>query len=276
MRSTIAKQLGRWRTKSDGSLLYLPNPARSSHKGQNGVVLIIGGSSTYHGAPVLAALGAVRFCDLVYFSSTQENNLLLRKMKGATPNVICVSGAAAKKAFAHADCILIGNGMDVSGKTRRMVAHVLKSKKKCVIDAAALRVLPLKLLHRNAILTPHIGEFKAAFGKEATAANAIWAAKKYGCTILLKGKKDFAASPTASVSITGGNAGMTKGGTGDVLAGLLAALWSHPDCRSPLSAAYSASVINKKAGDLLYIAFGPNFSSGDLAGELSFAAKGLY
>lgn len=258
------------------TLLYLPKPAAGSHKGQNGVVLIIGGSRTYHGAPVLAALGAVRFCDLVYFSSTAENMALLRKMKSSTPNVICVSGAAAKKAFAHADCILIGNGMDVDGRTRGEVERVLRSRKKCVIDAAALRVLPLKLLHKNAILTPHIGEFKAAFGKEASATNVKLAAKKYGCTILLKGKKDFAASPSASVSITGGNAGMTKGGTGDVLAGLLAALFSHPGCPSPLSAAYSASVINKKAGDLLYIAFGPNFSSEDLAGELSFAAKGLY
>ena len=258
------------------SLLYLPKPAAGSHKGQNGVVLIIGGGRTYHGAPVLAALGAVRFCDLGYFSSTQENNALLKKMKSSTPNVICASGAAAANAFAHADCILIGNGMDADSKTKRMTAHVLKSKKKCVIDAAALRVLPLSLLHKNCILTPHIGEFRAAFGKEASATNVKFAAKKYGCTILLKGKKDFAASPSASVFITGGNAGMTKGGTGDVLAGLCAALFSHPNCPSPLSAAYSASVINKKAGDLIYIAFGPNFSSEDLAGELSFAAKGLY
>jgi len=257
-------------------LLFLPKPHPRSHKGQNGVVLIIGGSRTYHGAPVLAALAAVRFCDLVYFSSTKENNLLLRRMKFSTPNVICVSGAAAKKAFAHADCILIGNGMDVDARTRSEVGRVLRSRKKCVIDAAALRVLPLALLHKNVILAPHIGEFKAAFGIEGTPKNAAAVAKKYGCTILLKGKKDIAASPAASVFITGGNAGMTKGGTGDVLAGLLAALWSHPDCPSPLSAAYSASVINKKAGDLLYIAFGPNFSSEDLAGELSFAAKGLY
>ena len=256
--------------------LFLPKPKAGSHKGQNGVVLIIGGSKTYHGAPILAALGAARFCDLVYFSSTSENNLLLGKMKSATPNIICVSGKAAEKAFAHASCILIGNGMDVDAKTRREVEKVLRSGKRCVIDAAALRVLPLPLLHKNVILTPHVGEFKAAFGKKASVANVKWAAKKYGCTILLKGKKDIVASPTASVFVSGGNAGMTKGGTGDVLAGLLAALWSNPACPSALSAAYTASVINKKAGELLCLAFGPNFSSEDLAGELAFAAMGLY
>ena len=256
--------------------LYIPKPAPHSHKGQNGVVLIIGGSKTYHGAPMLAALAAVRFCDLVYFSSTRENNALMKKMKSSTPNVICVSGAAEKKAFAHADCILTGNGMDADGSTRKEAKRVLRSKKKCVIDAAALRVLPLALLHKNVILTPHAGEFKAAFRIKGTPKNAAAMAKKYGCTILLKGKRDAIASPGKLIYVSGGNAGMTKGGTGDVLAGLCAALFSHPDCPSPLSAAYSASVINKKAGDLLYIAFGPNFSSEDLAGELSFAAKGLY
>lgn len=260
----------------DQSLLFLPRPAWSSHKGQNGVLLIIGGSRTYHGAPILAALAAARFCDLVYFSSTAENNSLLRRMKSATPNIICVSTTAAAKAFAHADCILIGNGMDAGEKTRQMAAHVLKSKKKCVVDAAALRVLPLKLLHKGCILTPHSREFKSAFGIDGTPKNAAAMAKKHGCTILLKGKKDTIASPGGLLSVSGGNAGMTKGGTGDVLAGLCAALFSHPSCLSPLSAAYSASVINKKAGDMLHHAFGPNFSSEDLAGELSFAAKGLY
>jgi len=258
------------------ALIYLPKPDKSSHKGQNGVLLIIGGSVTYHGAPVLAALAAVRFCDLVYFSSTATNNSLLKKMKLSTPNVICVSGKAAKKAFAHADCILIGNGMDVSERTRKEVAAVLRSKKKCIIDAAALRCLPLALLHKNAILTPHTREFEAAFGKKGTPKNAAAMAKKYGCTILLKGKKDIIASPGRLLYVSGGNAGMTKGGTGDVLAGLCAALFSHPDCPSALSAAYTASVINKKAGDIIYRAFGPNFSSEDLAGELAFAARGLY
>jgi NAD(P)H-hydrate epimerase len=100
--------------------------------------------------------------------------------------------------------------------------------------------------------------------------------KKYGCTILLKGKKDVLASSGKAIGISGGNPGMTKGGTGDVLAGLLAAIYSHPSCHSPLRAAYTASLLNKRAGDMLYRVMKFNYSSEDLAGELPHAAWGLY
>ena len=66
---------------------------------------------------------------------------------------------------------------------------------------------------------------------------------------------------------------MTKGGTGDVLAGLLAALYSR--CDSPMKAAYTASFLNKKSGEILFRRFGYNFSSEDLAGELAFVAAAM-
>ena len=97
-------------------LLCIPRPKKGSHKGQNGVVLIIGGSHTYHGAPVLAARAAVRFCDLVYFASTDENNALVRKMKLGTANVICVPKGKLGFALKHAGCVLIGNGMDANAR----------------------------------------------------------------------------------------------------------------------------------------------------------------
>ena len=251
-------------------LLCIPRPKRESHKGQNGVVLIIGGSGTYHGAPVLAALAAVRFCDLVYFASTQENNALARKMKLGTANVICVPGSKLDFALAHATCVLVGNGMDADAKTKSMAARILRSGKRCVIDAAALRVLPVKLLHKNVILTPHAREFEDAFGMKADEENAAKMAKKYGCTILLKGEIDIVASGSKLARVKGGNAGMTKGGTGDVLAGLCAALFSR--CDEPLRAAYTASRLNKRAGELLYKHYHYNFSSEDLADELAYAA----
>ncbi len=237
-------------------------------------MLIVGGSKTYHGAPILAALAAARFCDLVYFSSTEENNSLMKKMKGATPNVIAVPKGKFPFALSHSDCVLVGNGMDVGVKTKRVLGKILRTGKRCVLDAAALRVLPLELLHQNCMLTPHAGEFEAAFGMGANAANAALASKKHGCTILLKGAVDTVASGGKVIFVPGGNAGMTKGGTGDVLAGLAAALFSR--CSSPLRAAYSASALNKKAGGRCFEKFGYNFSSQDLAGELAGAAKGLY
>lgn len=254
-------------------LLYLPRPKKGSHKGQNGVVLIIGGNETYHGAPILSALAAVRFCDLVYFASTPENNSVLRKMKVASPNVIAVPQSKLEFALAHANCVLVGNGMEPDERTRKMAERILKMKKRCVLDAAALRVLPVSLLHKNAILTPHQKEFEAAFGCKASEENARLMSKRHGCTILLKGETDIIACCGKVVKVAGGNAGMTKGGTGDVLAGLCAALFST--CQFPLRAAYSASRLNKRAGELLFLAFRHNYSSEDLAGELSFAAAGM-
>ena len=256
-------------------LLWLPCPKSESHKGQNGVALIIGGSKTYHGAPILAALAAQRFCDLVYFSSTQENAAVMKRMKIATPNVICMPESRRPEFISKADCTLIGNGMDLDAKTRRLVASVLKTKKKCVLDAAALRVLDPKRLHPKAILTPHALEFKSAFGVAASEKTAKEMSRKYGCTILLKGKTDIVASNGKIAKVAGGNAGMTKGGTGDALAGLLAAIYSHPSCPSPLHAAWSASFLNKRAGDVLHRILGYNFSSEDLANELAHAAWGL-
>ena len=256
-------------------LICLLRPKPGSHKGQNGVLLIIGGSRTYHGAPVLAALAAQRFCDLVYFSSTKENAGLIRKMKAATPNVICIPESRRREFIIKADCILIGNGMDTGSRTARLVSSILKTKKKCVLDAAALRVLDARLLHPKAILTPHPLEFKSAFGVAASGKSAESMSKKYGCTILLKGKTDIIASNGKIARVTGGNAGMTKGGTGDALAGLLAALYSHPSCPSPMHAACTASFLNKRAGDMLRRILGYNFSSEDLALELAHAAWGL-
>lgn len=255
-------------------LLCIPRPKKGSHKGQNGVVLIIGGSKTYHGAPVLAARAACRFCDLVYFASTEENSALVRKMKLGTANVICVPKSKFGFALGHASCVLVGNGMDVNAKTRAVVGRVLKSGKRCVIDAAALRVLPLRLLHKDVILTPHAREFEAGFGIAANGENAAAMSKKYGCAILLKGVRDTVAWGGKVVRVLGGNAGMTKGGTGDVLAGLAAALFSQ--CSEPLRAAYTASYINKRAGELLYRHYRYNFSSEDLADELAYAAARLH
>ncbi|MEM4348739.1 MAG: NAD(P)H-hydrate dehydratase [Candidatus Anstonellaceae archaeon] len=254
--------------------LWVPAPKKDSHKGQNGVVLMIGGSKTYHGAPILAALAAMRFCDLVYFYSVPQNVEVIKKMKIATPNVICIGKKELKEVFCRADCILIGNGMDVSAETARMVRKVLKSKKKCVLDAAALRVLPPFLLHSNTILTPHTKEFEAAFGKPASAQAVAEISRRCGCTILLKGRTDFVASFGKINKIKGGNAGMTKGGTGDVLAGLVAAIFST--CPSPKDAAITASYLNKKAAEHLHKVLGCFFSSTDLALELGFVAAMMH
>ena len=152
------------------------------------------------------------------------------------------------------------------------------------------------LIPQNAILTPHLKEFEKLFnfkfqisnfksnpndqisrlpkpgtGGQAKIQNIVREkAKQYNCTILLKGPVDIVSDGEKTVQIPGGNAGMTKGGTGDVLAGLVAALYCKNEA---FLSACSASFINKKAGESLFQKMGLYFNASDLADEIPVAMK---
>jgi NAD(P)H-hydrate epimerase len=118
-----------------------------------------------------------------------------------------------------------------------------------------------------------VQEFGRVFGapNEAISDDHVAAiAKKYHCIIVLKGEEDTVCSSEQCISIAGGNAGMTKGGTGDVLAGLVAAL----ACKNELFlSAAAGSYINKKAGESLYERVGYYFNASDLANEIPKVMK---
>ena len=96
--------------------------------------------------------------------------------------------------------------------------------------------------------------------------------QEYNCIVLLKGEKDVVCSPVECVEIQGGNAGMTKGGTGDVLAGLCSALFCKNEA---FLAAASGSYINKKAGESLFKRVGTYFNASDLCDEIPRVMKEL-
>ncbi len=115
------------------------------------------------------------------------------------------------------------------------------------------------------IITPHPKEFERVFGMAPTSENVQTMAKQFGCIIVLKGHEDIVCRPGEAVIISGGNAGMTKGGTGDVLAGLIASL----ACTNELwLSACAGSFFNKKAGESLEKRMGLYFNASDLALEI--------
>ncbi len=244
-------------------LKNLYRPPRNSHKGQNGRLLVIGGSHLFHAASLWALTVASRIVDLVHYCSVPENNAIVQKSKGEFRNGIVLGRDDIESYIAEDDAILIGPGMTRDDETEQLTNSLLKKfpKKQWVIDAGALQMMDLSLIPRNAILTPHHGEYAHAFGNE----EVLRVAKKYQCIVLLKGEKDVASNGEEIKTIEGGNAGMTKGGTGDVLAGLIAAL----ACKNePFLATIAGSFINKKAGDALYEKVGPYFNATDLANEI--------
>lgn len=243
-------------------------PAAGSHKGQNGRLLVIGGSHLFHAASLWSLTVASRIVDLVHYSSVPENNELV---KHEFRNGIVVPRRDIDAYIEEDDVILIGPGMTRDDETKTLTDTLFAKypKKQWVIDAGSLQMMDKALIPPHAILTPHHQEYAHLFGNFDIAE----AAKKYQCMILLKGEKDIACNAGGECrEIAGGNAGMTKGGTGDVLAGLIAALACTND---PWLSTLAGSYINKAAGDTLYKSVGPFFNATDLANEIPVVMKNL-
>lgn len=281
-------------TLNDLKALNLPRPG--SHKGQNGRLLIIGGSHLFHAASIWALEVASRIVDLVHYSSVPENNEIVMNVKKQFRDGIVIPGEDIDAYIREDDTILIGPGMVRSTETATLTHTLLVAypDKQWVIDAGALQMLILSDIPPNAILTPHHQEFvglweKAVaespqFGQAISDEDKVKAfAKAYHCTLLLKGQVDIASSggkcdanvctPGEVFHIEGGNEGMTKGGTGDVLAGLIAALTCYND---PVLSVLAGSFINKKAGDHLYEAVGPFYNASDLAAQIPRTMKEFF
>lgn len=259
------------------SKLHLPKP--NSRKRDNGRLLIIAGSDKYFGALVYVIKAASRIVDLVYVLTTLANKKLIEKMKLKTAEFMPTASTGRTSGifpevrpvghFPDFDAILIGSGMGISPQTKKLATQVLKSKTKAVLDADALNVLNdkmKKLLSPLHILTPHNREFQRLFNLAPTANNAKAMAKKYRCTIVLKGPADIIAAPNEKIALNKtGNAGMTKGGTGDCLAGLIAALYTTNDS---FTSAAAGCYINGAAGDALYKKVGAFYNAEDLVEQM--------
>jgi len=243
-------------------------PQDKSHKGENGKLLLIGGSKLFHAASKWSLDIASKFVDMVFYSSVSENNELVRQAKEEFWNGIVIDRAAIEDYIQEADVVLIGPGMERNKETQ-LVVNVLLEKygdKKWVIDAGALQMVDPNLINENHILTPHAKEMER-FVKSLFDYNLKLEDIK--STIVLKGKVDlityFEDNIRKEIQVEGGNPGMTKGGTGDVLAGLIAALYCTNYAHV---SAVIGSYINKKAGDDLYKTVGPFFNTSDLVSQV--------
>lgn len=245
------------------ALKELSLPDSNSHKGQNGKLLIIGGSNLFHAASKWSLDVASKIVDMVFYSSTPSNNKLIQEAKENFWNGIVIERKQIKNYIEEADAVLIGPGMDRSFFTKILVNNLLKkyAKKRWVVDAGALQMIDVALLNENHIITPHHQEMDLLNKKSKLFDEKNYQAK---CYCLLKGPIDKIFSPKnpKASEVIGGNSGMTKGGTGDVLAGLLAALYCK---NSALNSCLIASYVNKKAGEELFLEQGPYFNSSDLA-----------
>ena len=207
--------------------------SRTAHKGQHGHVLVIGGGEGMAGAARLAGEGALRSGAGLVSLATHPDHAAFA---GATcPELICHAVATAQELRAlikSASVLLVGPGLGRSTWAKSLLAAVLEASQPLVIDADALNLLASAPARRtNQVLTPHPGEAARLLHQDTAtiqrdrfaAAQAI--TQQYGGTTVLKGAGSVIyADGQLPVICAAGNPGMATAGTGDVLAGVIAAL----------------------------------------------------
>ncbi len=264
-----------------------PKRASDSHKGMNGRILIVGGSIDYYGAPLLCGYGALRGgADLAFIfvpecnfdvSRTHYPDFIVKKfpgeyldMKGVTPIL-----EFAKKC----DVLLMGPGMGEREETYEAMKSIIEN---CpipmVLDSSAIQVLQ-KIknfpLQQKVVITPHHNEFEHLTGKDVKVSGSVSGkvvlartiATDLKINILLKGPQSIAASEDGTTVMNAtGNAGMTVGGSGDVLSGYIAALIGQG--ANAFDACRIGSYVFGKVGDALLKQKGYGYTASDLAEEL--------
>ncbi|MFO7619611.1 MAG: NAD(P)H-hydrate dehydratase [Thermoplasmata archaeon] len=245
-----------------GELEYYPIPAKDSHKGQNGRLLIIGGGP-YAGAPALSAFAAHAIgADLVTIAAPEPSastiasyspNFIVRPLEG---KVLAPGHHAHLMELAgESDAVLLGPGLGRDRDTVKAVRGILKAlKKPVVVDADGLFAMSgakLPGFKVPAILTPHAREFTRLGGSDDLSVESADAlAGRFNATILLKQPMDIISDGKHHKLNRTGNPGMTVGGTGDVLAGIVAGLMAKG--AQPYDAARMGAYISGTAGDLAF------------------------
>ena len=233
--------------------VQLPRRKRDSHKGTYGHVLLIGGAPGYTGAIAMAARAALRSgAGLVSVRVPESIYELVANAAG--PEAMVKSFNTFDEIdLTGFDAVLAGPGLTRTPDTQAFVEQLLREcAVPLVLDADALSVHPVNI-HDAAcevVITPHPGEFQTLFDRPITDrwVDSQQASIDLQQTVVLKGARTIVADDgTLAVNSTG-NPGMAKGGSGDVLAGLLTGLLGQGI--EPFQAAKTAVWLHGKAGDL--------------------------
>ncbi|MBN2454208.1 NAD(P)H-hydrate dehydratase [Candidatus Woesearchaeota archaeon] len=251
-----------------------------SHKGENGKVLVVGGSIDYTGAVLLASLAAYRTgVDWVQVAAPEKVAWVINTF---SPDIVTtkVKGEYFTKESADKiaklsegfDAVLIGNGIGIRDETKKFAAEIVrKVKKPKVIDADAITAIKLSDVS-NGVLTPHPKEMGKLLANSKVDKKSL-KQKINGNVILLKGKRDEVISKQKTVFNRTGNAGMTVAGTGDVLAGIAVGILAqeHDLFRSACASAY----ISGLAGAALYKKKGYGFMASEMLDQIPIILKRL-
>lgn len=246
-------------------LSMLPERPSEGHKGCFGKLLLVCGSLGYTGAPALAAMGALRCGAGLVYLAVPACIYQIEAAKLTEPIVFPLrddgrgfSADAAAELYEHldkADAVLIGPGLGTADGALHMVSEILgRFPGPVIVDADGINVLAAhkdRICGRTGvtILTPHEGEFSRMGGDLSLGRKraAVAMAEALGAIIVLKGHRTVVTDGVQCYENHTGNPGMAVGGSGDVLAGMIAGLLGQGI--SPLEAAACAVYLHGAAGD---------------------------
>lgn len=263
-------------------LLDTKHRASESHKGDFGRLLVVGGSEVYSGAPTLVALGAMRTgVDLVYVAAPRKTAFAISSM---SPDLITVklegehlnpdNFEVLKTYFEKVDAVAAGPGLGLEHETVKAVKSLVELAnslgKPLLLDADGLKAFAKfkKKLNIPFVLTPHAGEYAILTGRktpqdlQTRIKDVEKTAAQLGAIILLKGAVDVISDGKRTKLNFSGNPGMTVGGTGDVLSGVVGAFLAQKV--DPFESAVAGAFINGAAGDFAYEQRGYHLVATDL------------
>lgn len=266
-----------------GEFLLYPIPRATSHKGENGRVLVIGGGP-FTGAPALVGFGAMGIgVDLVHIATpalaatvvaSYSPTFIVHPLVGH--RLLREDLRQIQELTPRADVVAIGPGLGDADGTLDAIRDIVRNlSMPMVLDADALKAVaadPTCLTGKKVVLTPHSREFKILTRKtlpdvtEQRAEAVREAARSLGVTILFKGPVDIVTDGSRLKFNYTHNPAMTVGGTGDVLCGVTAGLLAKG--MAPFDAARLAAFANGAAGDLAFQKKSYGLTSVDVADNL--------
>lgn len=271
----------------------LPQRDPEGHKGDFGKVLCICGSVGYTGAPIFASRAAARTGAGLVFLGVPQSVWPVAAVKSdeampfplpetADGKLSLLAEEPIRRRAAGCDAVLLGCGLGRDWQTDTLVQDLLDMEKPLVLDADGLNAISenAELLQKRpavTVLTPHEGEFLRLGGDLSRGREAAAAAfsQKYGVYLILKGHRTLIAAPEGRLAVNNtGNCGMAKGGSGDVLAGMLLSLLGQ-GCET-FDACCAAVWLHGRAGDLAAADKGErSMTPTDLLEQIPYALKNI-
>jgi len=248
----------------------LPKREKSANKGTFGTLTVVGGSEKYRGAPILSCeaalrsgVGICRLCSIekvIQSAASRRPEIIFQPIDENKNGAISADSFISQmKNIAKSSSVLVGIGMTDCFDTEVGVSALLSNyESTLIIDADGLNSIKtspekLRSAKQTPIITPHVGEMSRqtklsiAEIKENRERVALDFSKKYNCVTVLKDSITVIASPEGKcMTLDRENSALAKGGSGDVLSGIIASLSAQG--LAPYDAALSGAIIHSEAG----------------------------